>query len=213
MPTQLQRSVEKTSPDCAGRSSRTLCGREPKRMLRWTLKLHQALSRGVLQILAETYLGSEFDDAAIMNAPCLEIFQDADKELGTERTRSLSSFVQENHDKIAPEDLGGISELLSGHSLKLKSDLVAFENNPHGAGRIYTPYDVTEHMCQESIIEMMKGMSSPQEVVSMRILDPAVGSGAFLAQAYRSILNQSLVQGSSRRQPQILAYQRCASRC
>jgi type I restriction-modification system DNA methylase subunit len=50
-------------------------------------------------------------------------------------------------------------------------------------------------MCKESIVKMMKGMSSPNEVVSLRILDPAVGSGAFLAQAYRSILNQSLVQG------------------
>ena len=50
-------------------------------------------------------------------------------------------------------------------------------------------------MCKESIVEMMKGMSTPKEVVSLRILDPAVGSGAFLAQAYRSILNQSLVQG------------------
>jgi hypothetical protein len=199
VPTQLQRSK------CRKDLSR-LCGEVIKDVVRQRIQedatldleeLHQALSRGVLQILAETYLGSEFDDATIMNAPCLEIFQDADKALGIERTRLLSSFVQENRDKIAPEDLGGISELLSGHSLKLKSDLVAFENNPQrrGAGRIYTPYDVTEHMCRESIIEMMKGMSSPKEVVSMRILDPAVGSGAFLAQAYRSILNQSLLQG------------------
>ena len=79
----------------------------------------------------------------------------------------------------------------------MNSETITFENNPQrrGAGRIYTPYDVTEHMCKESIVEMMKGMSSPKEVVSLRILDPAVGSGAFLAQAYRTILNQSLVQG------------------
>jgi hypothetical protein len=199
VPTQLQRSK------CRKDLSR-LCGEVIKDVVLQRIQedatldleeLHQALSRGVLQILAETYLGTKFDDATIMNATCLEIFRDADKNLGIKRTRSLSSFVQENRDKIAPEDLGGISELLSGHSLKLKSDIVTFENNPQrrGAGRIYTPYDVTEHMCKESIIEMMKGMSSPQEVVSMRILDPAVGSGAFLAQAYRSILNQSLLQG------------------
>jgi len=199
VPTQLQRSK------CRKDLSR-LCGEVIKDVVLQRIheddtldldELHQALSRGVLQILSETYLGTKFDDATIMNAPCLEIFRDADKNLGIERTRSLSSFVQENRDKIAPEDLGGISELLSGHSLTLNSETITFESNPQrrGAGRIYTPYDVTEHMCKESIVEMMKGMSSPKEVVSLRILDPAVGSGAFLAQAYRSILNQSLVQG------------------
>lgn len=199
MPTQLQRSKcrKDLSRLCAEVIKDVVLQRIQEDATLDLNELHQALSRGVLQILAETYLGSEFDDAAVINAPCLEIFQDADKDLGIERTRSLSSFVQENRDKIAPEDLGGISELLSGHSLKLKSDTITFENNPQrrDAGRIYTPYDVTEHMCKESIVEMMKGMSSPQEVVSMRILDPAVGSGAFLAQAYRCILNQSLVQG------------------
>ena len=159
--------------------------------------LHQVLSQGVLQILAEAYLGTEFDEPTIMNTPCLEIFLNTDKELGKENINSLVSFVENNRKEIAPEDLGGISELLSGHSLKLKSDTIVFENNPHrrGAGRIYTPYDVTEYMCKESIAELMKGMKSPEEVVSLRILDPAVGSGAFLAQAYRSILHQAFKQG------------------
>lgn len=199
VPTQLQRSM------CRKKLSR-LCGEVIKDVALQRIleddkldldELHQALSRGVLQILAETYLGTKFDDSTIMNTPCLEIFGDADKDLGVERIQTLSSFVQENRDKIAPEDLGGISELLSGHSLTLNSETITFENNPQrrGAGRIYTPYDVTEHMCRESIVEMMEGMSTPQEVVSLRILDPAVGSGAFLAQAYRSILNQSLEHG------------------
>ena len=199
VPTQLQRSM------CRKELSR-LCGEVIKDVALQRIleddkldldELHQALSRGVLQILAETYLGTKFDDSTIMNTPCLEIFGDADKDLGVERIQTLSSFVQENRDKIAPEDLGGISELLSGHSLTLNSETITFENNPQrrGAGRIYTPYDVTEHMCRESIVEMMEGMSTPQEVVSLRILDPAVGSGAFLAQAYRSILNQSLEHG------------------
>ena len=122
VPTQLQRSK------CRKDLSR-LCGEVIKDIVLQRIheddtldldELHQALSRGVLQILAETYLGTEFDDATIMNAPCLEIFLDADKDLGKERIRSLSSFVQENLDKIAPEDLGGISELLSGHSLRIE---------------------------------------------------------------------------------------------
>ena len=199
VPTQLQRSK------CRKDLSR-LCGEVIKHVALQRIleddtldldELHQSLSRGVLQILAETYLGSEFDVATISGTPCLEIFLNADKDLGMERIQSLSSFVQGNRDKIAPEDLGGISELLSGHSLALNSETITFQNNPkrRGAGRIYTPYDVTEHMCKESIVEMMEGMSTPQEVVSLRILDPAVGSGAFLAQAYRSILNQSLEQG------------------
>ncbi|MEL0101804.1 MAG: N-6 DNA methylase, partial [Euryarchaeota archaeon] len=158
--------------------------------------IHQRLSRGVLQVLAEAYLQVEFDIATIKDTPCLEIFLDADTDLGEEGLQSLSSFVRENIEHITPEDLGGISELLSGHSLRIDSDRIFFENNPQrrGAGRIYTPHDVTEHMCSVSITELMKNMKSAEEVISIRILDPAVGSGAFLSQAYRIILNQAAKQ-------------------
>lgn len=199
VPTQLQRS------NCRKELSR-LCGEIIKDVaLRRTLEddtldlddLHKVISRGVLQILAEAYLGTEFGPASVKDTPCLDIFQNADKELGDENVQSLSSFVEKNRQQIAPEDLGGISELLSGHSLGLEDGYISFANNPQrrGAGRIYTPYDVTKHMCKESIGELLKGMTSQEEVVSLRILDPAVGSGAFLAQAYRCILNQAHNQG------------------
>ena len=76
VPTQLQRSK------CRKNLSR-LCGEVIKDVALLRIseddtldldELHQVLSRGVLQILAETYLGAEFDDATIMITPCLEIF-------------------------------------------------------------------------------------------------------------------------------------------
>ena len=100
VPTQLQRSK------CRKDLSR-LCGEVIKDVALQRIledetlvldELHQALSRGVLQILAETYLGKEFDVATISVTPCLEIFLNADKDLGIERIRALSTFVKENRD-------------------------------------------------------------------------------------------------------------------
>lgn len=199
MPTQLQRSkcrkeLSKICGEVIKDAALTRVNQNGKLNLD---ELHNGLSRGVLQILTEAYLQVKFDEVTIKETPCLEIFLEADTDLGDEGILTLSSFVRENLEVLSPEDLGGISELLSGHSLKISEKTIIFENNPkrRGAGRIYTPYDVTEHMCKEAITVLMKDMKSAEEIVLLRILDPAVGSGAFLAQAYRTILNQAFKQG------------------
>lgn len=191
MPTQLQRSK------CRKALSR-LCGEVIRDTVQLRLAedcdtdletLHQNISYGVMKILTEAYLGIDLNKEMIRDSPCLEIFQEADTGISTNAETGLVKFVRENSEYIAPEDLGGISELLSGHSLKLEDNKIVFQNNPQrrGAGRIYTPYDVTEYMCKTVLTKLMAPLESADDLIRLRILDPAVGSGAFLAQALRFI--------------------------
>ena len=64
----------------------------------------------------------------------------------------IKNFIREISDSLAEEDLGGVSELFSGHMAIWKEGEVVLTHNParRGAGKIYTPFDVTNYMYQYS---------------------------------------------------------------
>ena len=45
-------------------------------------------------------------------------------------TKSLIQYIDDNHKAISEEDLGGISELISGHMVAWKGEEIKFEHNP-----------------------------------------------------------------------------------
>lgn len=90
------------------------------------------------------------------------------------------------------ETLGWIHEFLisrRGHSSK---------RSPRGKSRtrktngvFYTPPSVIEYIVQQTLESRLQSMN-PEQVQRLRILDPAVGCGAFLLQAYRSLMHWHL---------------------
>ena len=99
----------------------------------------------------------------------------------------IVSFISKNRKKLVEEDLGGVSELFSGHQAIWEGDEVKLVHNPdrRDAGKIYTPFDVTEYMCTNVAKAMISRCSSLEELLKMKVLDPAVGSGAFCSQLVR----------------------------
>jgi hypothetical protein len=159
--------------------------------------LHNTLSFGVLQIITEEYLGIKLDKKMIDREPCLSMFKGSDNNTEAEATLRLREFINRNREQISPEDLGGICELLSGHQLSIVEDEIIFSNNieRRNAGRIYTPFDVTNHICQNTLSPLVQALTVKEELFKLRILDPAVGSGAFLVQAFRVLVNLASERG------------------
>ena len=58
---------------------------------------------------------------------------------------------------LQPEDIGGIHEVFSGHKAIWNDDEISLVHDPHrrDAGKIYTPYDVTDYMTKNCISEMI----------------------------------------------------------
>ena len=108
-------------------------------------------------------------------------------------TSILSTYISENKQVLSEEDLGGISELFTGHQATWDDGVVKLVHNPkrRGTGKIYTPYDVTAHMSSSCSEALLSRSDSIEELYSKTILDPAVGSGAFCSQLVRVLWAQA----------------------
>jgi len=116
--------------------------------------------------------------------------QDIDEINRDEKKQSISNvrrFILENKTCLVEEDLGGVSELFSGHKAIWEGDEVMLVHNPdrRDTGKIYTPFDVTEYMSSNVAKAIISRCASPEELLKMKVLDPAVGSGAFCSQLVR----------------------------
>jgi len=116
--------------------------------------------------------------------------QDIDEINRDEKKQSILNvrrFILENKTCLVEEDLGGVSELFSGHRAIWKDGEVKLVYDParRDAGKIYTPFDVTLHMCSKIAKAMISRCDSLEELLEMKVLDPAVGSGAFCSQLVR----------------------------
>ena len=109
-------------------------------------------------------------------------------ESNTGEFKIMRDYIRKNK-KISEEDLGGISELFTGHSAILNDSKITLIHNPkrRGVGKIYTPFDVTEYMCKNSVKKLISRVNSVDELFALRVLDPAVGSGAFCSQFIRCL--------------------------
>ena len=105
----------------------------------------------------------------------------------------VRNFIADNYSYLAEEDLGGISELFSGHkAIWINDDVkLVHDSARRDSGKIYTPYDVTNYMCNTIATKMLRRCDTIEDLMRLKVLDPAVGSGAFCAQLVRILSKKS----------------------
>lgn len=85
--------------------------------------------------------------------------------------------------------LGSVIRLTAGHQAKIEEKPEVRE----AGGVFYTPRYIVDSILKNTIIPRLDGRR-PEQIGSLRILDPACGSGSFLLAAYRLLLNWYLDQ-------------------
>ncbi|MEW5982318.1 MAG: N-6 DNA methylase [Acidobacteriota bacterium] len=82
------------------------------------------------------------------------------------------------------------------------------------SGTFYTPAAITEHLVRETLAPLVEG-ASPETIVALRVVDPAMGSGAFLVAACRYLADayeRALVRDTGRMASDITEQERAAYR-
>jgi type I restriction-modification system DNA methylase subunit/predicted type IV restriction endonuclease len=97
---------------------------------------------------------------------------------------------------VLPADiLGQVYEQFLGKVIRLTSDHRAVvEDKPEvkkAGGVFYTPTYIVEYIVKNTVGKLLEG-TTPKKAGSLRILDPACGSGSFLLGAYQSLLDWHL---------------------
>jgi type I restriction-modification system DNA methylase subunit/predicted type IV restriction endonuclease len=97
---------------------------------------------------------------------------------------------------VLPADiLGQVYEQFLGKVIRLTSDHRAVvEDKPEvkkAGGVFYTPTYIVEYIVKNTVGKLLEG-KTPKKAGSLRILDPACGSGSFLLGAYQSLLDWHL---------------------
>ena len=95
--------------------------------------------------------------------------------LATENTRHGRRRIS-YHD-LGVEQLGSVYERVLEHDQRKST------------GSFYTPRAMTEFLVRQTLAPVVEGRSSA-EILSLRVLDPAMGSGAFLVAACRYLADQ-----------------------
>lgn len=99
---------------------------------------------------------------------------------------------------VLPADiLGQVYEQFLGRVVRLTSDHRAVvEDKPEvkkAGGVFYTPTYIVDYIVQNTVGKLLEG-KTPRRAESLRILDPACGSGSFLLGAYQYLLDWHLRQ-------------------
>jgi hypothetical protein len=93
---------------------------------------------------------------------------------------------------IPTEILGQVYEQFLGKVIRLTAAHRAdVEDKPEvrkAGGVFYTPAYIVDYIVKQTVRELIKG-KTPREVASLRVLDPACGSGSFLLGAYQLLLD------------------------
>ena len=154
-------------------------------------RAYQLAVNVVLGVAIETMTLKSIPKQLTESGRILELLENISHTIDTVRRqksiKQIISFIKINRKKLAEEDLGGVSELFSGHQAIWKNNDVELVHNParRDSGKIYTPYDVTEYMCSNVAKAMVSRCGSLEELLEMKVLDPAIGSGAFCSQLVR----------------------------
>ena len=96
------------------------------------------------------------------------------------------------------EILGNIYEQFLGKTIRFKNvkegHTAIIEEKPEvrkAGGVYYTPQYIVDYIIENTIGEKIKG-KTPEEISTLKICDPACGSGSFLVGAYKYLLNYHL---------------------
>lgn len=97
--------------------------------------------------------------------------------------------------KIPPEILGQVYEQFLGKVIRLtKSHQAKVEDKPEvrrAGGVYYTPTHIVDHIVRATISPLLSA-KTPAQVSTLRVLDPACGSGSFLLSVYQHLLDWHL---------------------
>ena len=120
------------------------------------------------------------------------------RELGIDQLGSIYESLLELEPKIADEDLAVVKikgELQYMPKSRLKGDekveevipagtfyLAAWGGRRKSSGTYYTPKQITRFLVRQALEPLVEGKSS-EEILEIKVLDPAMGSGAFLVAA------------------------------
>lgn len=93
---------------------------------------------------------------------------------------------------ISVEIIGNAYEQFLGKTITIgKNNKAKIELKPEvrkAGGVYYTPEYIVDYIVENTVGEKIKG-KTPKEIASIKIVDPACGSGSFLIGAYRYLLN------------------------
>jgi len=98
---------------------------------------------------------------------------------------------------IMPADiLGQIYERFLGKVIRLSSDRkIQIEEKPEvrkAGGVYYTPTYIVDYIIKQTVGKLTED-KTPKDIETLRILDPACGSGSFLINAYQFLLDRHLI--------------------
>ena len=96
---------------------------------------------------------------------------------------------------LGADTLGNVYEQFLGKVIRLTpAHLAKVEEKPEvkkAGGVYYTPTYIVEYIVKQTVGKMIEG-KSPEEIETLRVLDPACGSGSFLLGAYQLLLDHHL---------------------
>lgn len=100
----------------------------------------------------------------------------------------FSVFSADILGQVYEQFLGKVIRLTPGHRAKV-------EEKPEvrkSGGVYYTPTNVVDYLVQHTVGTLLEEARSPKKAASLKILDPACGSGSFLIRAYQALLDWHL---------------------
>lgn len=110
---------------------------------------------------------------------------------------------------ISPEILGNIYENFLGSIIRLTpSHQAKIEQKPEvkkAGGVFYTPQYIVDYIVENTVGELIKG-KTPNQISTIKIIDPACGSGSFLLRAYQKLLDYHLEYYTSLQKPPAEVY-------
>lgn len=116
------------------------------------------------------------DDAAVRQALLA---------LTTRRTRTGRERIA--YGDLGVEQLGGVYEKVLDYEFGVDghgAPALVRSGRRRATGSFYTPRSLTEYVVRRTLAPLVE-RATPQEILELRILDPAMGSGAFLVAACR----------------------------
>ena len=96
---------------------------------------------------------------------------------------------------MSPEILGQVYEQFLGKVIRLDGAKAVVEEKPEvrkAGGVYYTPSYIVQYIVRETVGKMCWG-KTPKQIETLRVLDPACGSGSFLLGAYNLYFNSRVV--------------------
>ena len=100
----------------------------------------------------------------------------------------FSVFSADILGQVYEQFLGKVIRLTRGHQAKVEEKAEVRKSG----GIYYTPTDIVDYLVQHTVGTLLDEAGSPKKAASLRILDPACGSGSFLIRAYQLLLDWHL---------------------